>query len=140
MKNNLIFISIVMLFALQGCNSVESNPVKTITEKIEMQKPGFIHTVFFWMKEDITDADHQKFKNELVKLEKCPTIQSVYWGPPAAASRDVVDGSYDYAWVVHFENAADQDAYQVDPIHLAFIESCKDLWERVQVYDNLVEN
>jgi len=140
MKINHLLLSLLSLCFLQACNPVESQPTNPISEKINMQKPGFIHTVFFWMKSDVTTEQKIFFENELKKLEQCPTIQSVYWGPPAVSDRDVVDSSFDYAWVVHFKNSADQDAYQVEPIHLAFVESCKNLWEKVQVYDNLVTN
>jgi hypothetical protein len=33
------------------------------------------------------------------------------------------------------KDLAAHDAYQVDPIHLAFIGSCKQFWARVQIYD-----
>ncbi len=136
---SLIFTALCFIF-IQSCNTPEVKPNLPVAENFVAQKPGFIHTVFFWMKEDISVADHEKFKKELAKLEKCSSIQSVYWGPPAISERDVVDSSFDYAWVVHFKNSADQDAYQVDPIHLAFVESCKNLWEKVQVFDNFVSN
>ncbi|MEL6922907.1 MAG: Dabb family protein, partial [Bacteroidota bacterium] len=68
-------------------------------------------------------------------LSKCPTIHKWHYGKPAGTPRDVVDNTYDYAWIVHFKNAADQDVYQDEPIHHLFVERYADLWERVQVYD-----
>ena len=32
---------------------------------------------------------------------------------------------------------AAQDAYQIDPIHLAFVENYKHLWTKVVVYDSV---
>ena len=34
-----------------------------------------------------------------------------------------------------FDDAAGQDAYQVDPLHAAFVEKHEHLWEKVVVYD-----
>ena len=39
------------------------------------------------------------------------------------------------ALTVLLKDVAAHDAYQVDPIHLAFVASCKALWTRVQIYD-----
>ncbi|MEM1121802.1 MAG: Dabb family protein [Bacteroidota bacterium] len=101
---------------------------------------AFIHTVFFWMKEGITDEQKADFvKNGLGEMKKCPQLYKVFSGPPAGTPREVVDNSYDYAWICHFKSKADQDAYQTEPIHVKFVEDYKDLWERVQVYDNLVK-
>ena len=54
--------------------------------------------------------------------------------------REVVDNSYDYAWICHFKSAEDEKLYQDDPIHLKFIDDYKHLWKDVKVYDNLVTN
>jgi hypothetical protein len=48
----------------------------------------------------------------------------------------VIDRSYAVSWVLTFDDKADQDAYQVDPIHLRFVDECSPLWERVVVYDS----
>ena len=116
----------------QGASQIQS------TETME-QDSALIHTVFFWLKEGVTEDQKLMFEAELGKLAKCPTIDKVWYGKPAMTPRDVVDNSYNYAWVVHFKNAADQTAYQSEPIHLAFIKTCEALWEKVQVYDSLVK-
>lgn len=98
----------------------------------------FIHTVFFWFKEGTTQADRAKFEQGMTQLGTCPTIESFRFGKPAGTPRAVVDNSYTYAWIVHFKTGADQDAYQVDPIHKEFIDLYQHLWERVQVYDTVL--
>jgi hypothetical protein len=40
--------------------------------------------------------------------------------------------------MMYFDSAAEQDEYQVDPIHKAFVEKYSQLWEKVVVYDMLV--
>lgn len=127
-------------FLFYFCQSPSTSETLTTTEKVTpAPESGFIHTVFFWLKEGTTDTDRKFIESEMEKLTQVASIQSVYWGPPAMTPREVVDNSYDYAWIVHFANASDHDQYQTDKIHLDFIESCKDLWDKVQVYDNLVK-
>jgi len=114
-------------------------------EKALLEKPkdetAFIHTVFFWMKEGVTEEQKETFgKKGLVDLSKVSSIYRCYIGPPAGTpERGVVDNSYSHALVVHFKSREDQDKYQVDPIHLKFIEDYKDLWEKVKVYDNVLQ-
>lgn len=36
-----------------------------------------------------------------------------------------------------FENVEAQNQYQVHPLHVAFVENCAHLWERVVVYDSV---
>ena len=144
---NLFYLTLLLLTA---CNPPvdmsELNDLKTkltaaesALAKASVDETAFIHTVFFWMKKEVTEEQKADFvKNGLGKLAKAPTIYKVYYGPPAMSDRDVVDDGFDMAWVVHFRNAEDQAAYQVEPIHLKFVEDYQDLWERVQVYDNLL--
>ena len=131
-------LSIILFGTFLSC----SPPPTEAPNKIQTQNPevlpGFIHTVFFWMKDDISLKERSFFEEGLEKLSEIESIQKVYWGPPAMTPRDVVDNSYDYAFIVHFKDAHAHDAYQVDQIHLDFIEASKHLWEDVQVYDNLV--
>jgi len=36
-----------------------------------------------------------------------------------------------------FANKEDQDSYQVDPVHLKFVDECKHLWKKVTVFDSV---
>ena len=103
--------------------------------------PGFIHAVYFWIDEEADEALKQEWlATGLAELAKVESLQAVYYGPPAnTVERGVVDNSYDVAWICLFATPEDQDAYQIDPIHLAFVEKYKALWSKVKVYDNLVE-
>lgn len=110
-----------------------------LSEAGQMTAPGFVHTVFFWLKEDVTEEQREAFERGLAIMHDIETIQSMYFGRPAMTPRDVVDNSYDYGLTMFFANAADQDAYQQDSIHKKMIEQHEDIWERVQVYDFTVE-
>lgn len=101
------------------------------------EKKEFIHHVYFWLAEP-NNAQHKKqLIDGLRKLSKVNTIQQYHIGQPANTSRDVIDTTYSVSWCLFFANAADQDSYQVDPIHLAFVEECKHLWKTVTVYDTI---
>jgi hypothetical protein len=97
----------------------------------------FIHHVYFWLKNPGNKEDRAKLIEGLKKMGKIKTIKSYHIGQPAATSRDVIDGSYAISWFTMFDNAADQDSYQVDPIHKKFVEECSPLWSKVIVYDTI---
>ena len=102
------------------------------------QKKGmFIHHVYFWLKNPGNKEDKAKLVEGLKKLSKVKTIKNFYIGQPAATRREVIDSSYDISWLLFFENPADQDSYQTDPVHLKFVEECSSLWNKVTVYDTI---
>ncbi|MEM6765605.1 MAG: Dabb family protein [Bacteroidota bacterium] len=105
----------------------------------ENRQAEFIHTVFFWLKEGVTEEDKTTFMEGLESLRNIDGVKRSWVGPAAQTPREVVDNSYDMALVLHFANAEDQDAYQVAPVHLAFIDKSAHVWTRVQVYDTLGE-
>ena len=105
------------------------------------QKKGmFIHHVYFWLKNSGNKEDKAKLIEGLQKLSKVKKIKDYYIGQPAATRREVIDSSYDISWLLFFDNAADQDSYQADPIHLKFVEECSALWSKVTVYDSIDTN
>ncbi|MGC9342245.1 MAG: Dabb family protein [Bacteroidales bacterium] len=130
MKKLLLLLPVLAILGF-SCNSEKP---ATIPKEIT-----FVHTVFFWLNDSVTMEDRAYFEEGLVELGKVPSIAEYYYGKPAGTDRGVVDNSYDYAWIVHFANAADQDEYQEDPIHLEFIEKYNHLWEEVKVYDTILE-
>lgn len=96
---------------------------------------GFIHNVFFWLKETVSEPERTNFVKALNELEKIKTVRTLYVGTPAGTPRTVVDNSYDFALIIHFYNTDDHDAYQVDPLHDDFVATQSKVWKKVQVYD-----
>lgn len=95
------------------------------------------HTVLFWLKPELTDADRAAFRAGLESLRKVATIEALYIGAPAAVPpRPIIDQSYSFCLTIVFKNVAAHDAYQIDPIHLAFVQTCQKYWNRVQIYDS----
>jgi len=98
---------------------------------------ALVHHVFFWLKEPDNKAHLKQLLNALEKLLEVETIRLSHIGLPAGTeNRDVVDHSYSVSYMVMFDSQADQDAYQVDPTHLKFVEENQHLWNKVIVYDS----
>ena len=98
---------------------------------------SFIHHVYFWLKNPGSKEDRELLIDGLRKLSKVATIKQFHIGSPAATDRGVIDNSYAVSWMLLFDNDADQASYQVDPIHLKFVEECSGLWNKVIVYDSI---
>jgi hypothetical protein len=101
------------------------------------QTGQFIHHVYFWLHRPKNETDKKDLIKGLKKLSKVGVIRSFHIGEPASTRREVIDSSYSISWLLYFENAADQDSYQTDPIHLKFVDECKHLWKKVVVYDTV---
>ena len=98
-------------------------------------KTGFVHTVFFWLKEKANEQHREQLHAGLLKLAEIDEIGLAYVGQPANTNREVIDTSYDFSITFIFDSAHKQDVYQDHADHHAFIASCSMLWEKVQVYD-----
>ena len=111
----------------------------TLAENREpaMLENKFIHHVYFWLKNPGSKDDKAKLVEGLKKLSKVKTIKTFHIGQPADTNREVIDSSYAISWFTMFDSSADQQSYQVDPIHLKFIEECSSLWNKVVVYDSV---
>lgn len=131
----LLLIALVITSCHSKSDSVNPDP----KENVEVFETNFIHTVYFWLKEGITVQEKATFAAGLLDLATAPSIDKYFIGTPANTARDVIDSSYDYAWIVHFANAEDQAIYQSDSIHLDFIEKYNSLWVKVIVYDSVIK-
>lgn len=97
-----------------------------------------LHMVYFWLKEEYTEQDKAQLIEGLQGLADIDLIKAIHIGIPASTlERDVIDSSYQVSLVLQFDNTEDQDAYQIHPTHLAFVEKCKHLWQRVKVCDSI---
>ena len=100
---------------------------------------SILHSVFFYFKAE-TDASVIEAQREAI-LSQLSTIKTVKWvkaGAPFGIERDVVDNEYGMSLHLEVDSKADLDAYQTDPIHLAFVGKFKANWERIRVFDTLV--
>ncbi|WP_291789006.1 Dabb family protein [Cecembia sp.] len=122
------------LQTLTVAGAAASLPIELMAEQAKKQK--MIHQVFFWLNDGV---DVKDFIKEASQLGKCKTVDKFYIGTPAPTeARDVVDNSYQVACTLFFDSIEDQNAYQVDPLHLKFIEKNSNKWSAVKVYDFVI--
>lgn len=96
----------------------------------------FSHVVIFWAKPDVEGAAEALLAGAEQYLKPIPGSSHFHVGRMAPSHREVVDQTYQVALNVGFPDKATQDAYQVHPLHLEFIEKVfKPNCERVVVYD-----
>jgi hypothetical protein len=134
MKNRRSFIKRATGLTLAGFF-----PFIKSTEAGEVKITGaLVHHVYFWLKEPKNEAHKKQLVKALNDLLEVKTIKVSHIGFPAGTeSRDVVDHSYSVSYMVMFDSQADQDSYQVDPIHTKFVEENSHLWNKVIVYDSV---
>ncbi len=96
-----------------------------------------VHTVIFYLRVDLTEVQKEEFRTEgLDSLRPIKSVHALYVGTPAAIPpRPVVDASYTFAMTALFADVTAHNAYQVDPLHLAFVARFKSYWTKVQIYD-----
>ena len=112
----------------------------TILSMQQQKKSTIIHHVFFWLKEP-GDAHAKELIKGLQTLKAIPQVKKLLVGVPASTEkREVVDNSFHVSELMYFDSVKDQDAYQVHPVHKAFVDQYSHLWERVVVYDMLTED
>ena len=111
-----------------------------MTYALPVAESGLIlHQAFFWLKTPGSETDRNALIAGLRSLGDIPQVRNLSISVPAGTeTRDVVDSSFDVVETMLFASLADQRHYQPHPIHLAFIENCGHLWDRVVVYDNLI--
>lgn len=93
--------------------------------------------MYFWLEEGRQNAaDRTDFENALAGLFEMNLVAGGRWAVPAEVEiRPVVDQSWDYALSMQFATLEDHNAYQVHPMHKAFIEAYRDWWAKVLVTD-----
>ena len=95
-----------------------------------------IHSVYFWLRDDVTDEESATFAREIDSLISIDLIQRATVGTPApTAERPVTDHSWHTSLILEFANLADHNAYQVHPNHDVFVDRCKHLWAKALVLD-----
>jgi hypothetical protein len=85
------------------------------------------HCVYFWLKPELTSEQRAEFRRGVETLKGIKAAAQVAVGVPAKTTPRPV---------VICADVAAEAAYQVDPIHLAFVEKFKTFWTRVQIYDS----
>lgn len=114
------------------------------SEKIAKEKAGtvsrgeFAHVVLFWLNNPDNLQERKKFEASLEKfIKNSEYIKTIHLGSPANTNRPVIDNTYTYCMILTFTSKEEQDKYQDEPGHKAFIAESEELWEKVIVYDSV---
>ena len=133
----LLGLSLFILIILISCEVKKEVKVEKSDklEKTLKRDNVLVHTAYFWFKATATPEQVKAFKEDTERLRDIEQVKALYYGAPAATDRPVVEKSYDFAVVVHFENLAAHDIYQAHDIHQNLLKNHSALWERVMVTD-----
>ena len=100
--------------------------------------PTIRHAVYFTLKNRDSAEDAAALVAGLKEMAAIEMVRELVVGQRAdTEERGVVATDYDVTEMMTFDSLADQDAYQVHPMHKAFIEKCGHLWSKVQVFDTV---
>ena len=97
----------------------------------------FIHSVYFWLADDLSEEKRAQFVEQARALTRIEAVKHGWRGMPAPTDRPIIERSYTYALTVVFDDQEAHDAYQVDPVHDRFRDDCGSFWKRVQIYDSI---
>lgn len=95
----------------------------------------FIHSVYFWLRDNLSSEEHTAFVEGATSLTTIETVRHGFLGTPAGTDRPIIDRSYSYALVCVFDDVKGHDAYQDHPIHDDFRDTCSGYWDEVKIYD-----
>lgn len=138
MTRLLKLLPIIGLFFFIQCNT---QPQTTNIPMNDDSTSGqIVHHVFFWLVNPDSEEDKQQLIEGLNSLREIEEVKELMIGTPASTlERDVVDNSFQVSELMIFESTEAQDTYQVHPKHELFVEKYSHLWDRVVVYDMIVE-
>lgn len=94
----------------------------------------FVHSVYFWLKPDLTADQQAAFWERVRALNTIESVRQCYLGRPAATERPVIDRSYSCALVVVFDDERGHEIYQNHPVHDRFRE-LSNFWSKILIYD-----
>ncbi len=94
------------------------------------------HSVYFWLNDELTPSDHEKFEQGLRALFSIGTVQSGSFGKAAdTPARPVTNNDFHYSLHLQFASVEDHNSYQVDPDHDVFVDSFGPWFKEVRVFD-----
>ena len=97
----------------------------------------FIHTVLFHLKMNLSKKEISEFEEGLESLKAIDSNQAIYILTPAETKhRNAVRDDYSYNLTIHFKNIDGHNAYQIDPLHKAFVEKFSAFWQRIEIIDS----
>ncbi|PRD48773.1 Dabb family protein [Sphingobacterium haloxyli] len=121
---------------LASCTPLDN---RESTSSNTIAKGTILHSVYFWLKEDISQEEEQDFLHFFEELREVPGVQTLQYGKPAPTNpRPVVDNSFQYNLLVTFQNLEDINTYETHPTHTAAAEKYSKYWTKVEVKDTTI--
>ena len=99
----------------------------------------FVHTVYFWLKPDLSIEQKMTFIDGLKSLVSIKTVRFGHFGTPADTDRSTIERGYSYALIAAFDGAAGHEHYQVVDVHERFRQQCGTFWNKIVIYDSISE-
>src|SRR5690606_19816331 len=120
---------------LTSCTSSEEEGANPNT----IANGTILHSVYFWLKANISETDEQDFLNFFEARRKVPGVQALQYGKPAPPTRTpVIDKSFQYNSLLTFPTMDDINTYETHPTHIAAAEQYSKYWVKVEVRDTIV--
>ena len=92
------------------------------------------HNVFFWLKEN---KINNTFETEAKKLFEIDIVKSGSLRKLAETPESpVTDQTFTYPLCLEFSSIENHNTYQSHEAHHHFINECKEMWDKVVVYDS----
>ena len=96
----------------------------------------FSHIVVFWTKPALPNAAEELIAGTNQYLKGIPGVLHFHVGKMSPSPRPVVDQTYQVALNLVFPDKPAEQAYQIHPQHLEFVEKVfKPLCQKVVIYD-----
>jgi hypothetical protein len=116
-----LIVAASLMFFIVGCQS---------------QPPQVTHVVFCWLKTPGKEADRQRLIDEADKLKQIPGVVALVSGRPIVSNRQIVDSTWDVAFVFTFKDEDALNAYLRNPMHLRAVNDVlRPLAARMIIYD-----
>lgn len=80
------------------------------------------HVVIFWTNPEVPNATEALIEGAEKYLRPIPLVKNFHVGRMVPSHRAVVDQTYQVALNLQFEGKAQEEEYQVHPLHLDFVE------------------
>lgn len=96
----------------------------------------FSHVVIFWTNPEKPTAVEELIAGAEKYLREIPGILNFHVGRMSPSPREVVEQSYQVALNLQFASRSAEEAYQVHPMHIEFVEKAfKPNCVKVLIYD-----
>jgi hypothetical protein len=116
-----VLTAVALMLSLVGCQS---------------QPPQVTHVVICWLKNPGREADRQRLIDEADKLKEIPGVVSLVSGRPIVSPRQIVDSTWDVAFVFTFKDEDALNAYLRNPMHLRAVNDIlRPLAAKMIIYD-----